>query len=90
MISFWSAKKLSSYLVRAKLYLTGRTVGSYKHGTKCCEVYINVNKTSIFTSTMTGETYIINHSFDCNKRCFVYLLTCNKWKLQYVGQTTCR
>ena len=39
-----------------------------------------------FTSTVTGETYIINYRFDCNERCLVYLLTCNKCKTQYVGQ----
>ena len=87
MISFRSARKLSSYLVRAKLYPTERTVGSYKCGGKRCEVCINVNETSTFTSTVTGETYIINHRFDCNERCLVYLLTCNKCKMQYVGQT---
>ena len=35
----------------------------------------------------SDETYIINHRFDCNERCLVYLLTCNKCKMQYVGQT---
>ena len=84
MISFRSARKLSSYLVRAKLYPTERTVGSYKCGGKRCEVCINVNETSTFTSTVTGETYIINHRFDCIERCLVYLLTRNKWKMQYV------
>ena len=34
MISFRSARKLSSYLVRAKLYSTYRTVGSFKCGGK--------------------------------------------------------
>ena len=34
IISFQSARKLSSYLVRAKLYPTKRTVGSYKCGGK--------------------------------------------------------
>ena len=28
----------------------------------------------MFTSTVTGETFIINHKFDCNARCLVYLL----------------
>ena len=57
MISFRSARKLSSYLVRAKLYPTERiVVGSYKCGGKRCEVCINVNETSSFTSTVTGET----------------------------------
>ena len=32
VISFRSARKISSYLVRAKLYPNERTVGSYKYG----------------------------------------------------------
>ena len=87
MISFRSAGKLSSYLVRAKLYPTETAEGSYKYGEKRCEVCINVNETSNFTITVTGETYIINHRFHCNDRCLVYLLTCNKCKTLYVGQT---
>ena len=80
IISFGSARKLISYLVRAKLYPTKRTVGSYKCGGKRWKVCINVNETSTFTSIVTGETYIINHRFDCNERCLVYFLTCNKYK----------
>ena len=80
-------KKLSSYLVRAKLCPTERTIGSYRWGGKRCEVCINVKETSTFTSSVTGETYITNHRFDCNERYFVYLLTCDKSKMQYVGQT---
>ena len=87
MISFQSARKLSSYLVRAKLYPTERTLGSYNWDGKRCEVRINFNETSPLTSTATGEPYIINHRFDCNERCLVYLLTCNKCKMQNVGQT---
>ena len=56
MISFRSARKLSSYLVRAKLYPTERAVGSYKCGRKRRGVSINVNETSTFNSTLTGET----------------------------------
>ena len=72
MISFRCAKKLSSYLVKARLYPTERTIGSYKCGGKRCVVCLNVNATSTFTSTVTGETYIINHRFDCNERCLVF------------------
>ena len=36
---------------------------------------------------MTNETYKINHQFECNKKCLVYLLTCKKCLKQYVGQT---
>ena len=52
-----------------------------------CEVCVNSNETSTFTSTVTGETYIINHRFNCSEKCLVYLLTCNKCKTQDVGQT---
>ena len=72
LISFRSARKLSSYLVRAKLYSTQRTVGSYTCGAKRYEVCINVNETSTFTNTVTGETYI-NHRFDCDEKCSVYM-----------------
>ena len=38
MISFLSSCKISSYVVRAKLYQLERTVGSYKCDKKLCEV----------------------------------------------------
>ena len=84
MILFCSARKLSSYLVRAKLYPTERTAGSYK---SVVENFLNFNEASTFTSIVTGETCKINHSIDCNERCLVYLLTCINCKTQYVGQT---
>ena len=88
MISFRSARKMASYFVRAKLYPEEWTKGSFKCGSKRCEVCLNVNETSTFTSTVLGETYIINHKFNCNDKCLVYLLTCNCCKKQYVGQKT--
>ena len=66
MISFRSARKMSSHLVRAKLYLEQRTKGSFKCGSKRCEVCLNVNETSTLASTVSGETYIINHKFNYN------------------------
>ena len=76
MISFRSAKKLSTYLVRAKLYPTERTVGSFKCNGKRCQTCLNGNKTDTFTGTTTGETYKINHQLNCYSKCLVYLLTC--------------
>ena len=87
MISFRSARKLSSYLVRAKLYPEERVKGSLKCSSGRCEICLNVNETSTFTSTVTGETYVINHKLNCNDKCLIYLLTCNCCKKQYVGQT---
>ena len=87
MISFCSARKMSNYLVRTKLYPEEGTKGSFKCGSKRCEVCQNVNETSTFASTVTGETDITNNKFNSNDKCLVYLLTCNCCKKQCVGQT---
>ena len=69
MVSFKSARNLSSYLVRAKLYPLNRSVGSFKCKKPRCEVCINVIETDTFTSAVTGETFKINHRFDCDEKC---------------------
>ena len=48
---------------------------------------IVVNETENFTSTVTKKTYKINHKLDCNDKCLIYLLTCKKSLIQYVGKT---
>ena len=47
MVSYQSARKLSSYLVRAKLYPIERKVGLCKSNGKRCEVCKNVLETDI-------------------------------------------
>ena len=32
-------------------------------------------------------TYKINHYFNCDSKCLVYIITCHTCKLQYTGQT---
>ena len=88
MISFRSARKLNNYLVRAKAYPIERTVGSFKFNKKCCEICKNVNITDSFTSSVTQNTYKINHKFNCDDKCFIYLLACKQCLKQYVGETT--
>ena len=61
MASFRSARKISSYLVRTKLYPLERRVGSFKFGARRCQVCLNVTETEMFTSTSTNQTYKINH-----------------------------
>ena len=86
-----SAKKFSSYLVRAKLYPSERTVGSCKCSGKRCEVGDNITETSTLTSTVTPTTpkYLQHESliFNCSEKCLVYLITCNKYFKEYFGQT---
>ena len=49
MVSFRSARKLNSYLVRAKLYPLERMVGSYKCKNKRCQVCNNITEADSFT-----------------------------------------
>ena len=87
MVSLWAAQKLSSYLVRAKLYPLERSVGSFKCNGKHCQVCINVTESNTFSSSVGKKEYVINHSFNCYEKCIIYLLTYNKCKMKYVGKT---
>ena len=57
MVSYRNARKLSSYLVHAKLYPLERKRGSYKCRSSRCQVCNNVEETEIFSSTVTWQTY---------------------------------
>ena len=69
MISFRSSGKISSYIVTAKLYPLERTVESSKCGKKRCEVCDVISEADTFSSTVTGESFKINHKFNCNYKC---------------------
>ena len=87
MVPFRSARKIKDYLVRAKLYPLQRNVGSRKNIKSRCEVLNNIERTDLFSSTVTGEAYKNNHYFNCDSKCLVYLITCRTCKIQYTGYT---
>ena len=87
MVSFRSARKLSSYLVRAKLYPLERRVGSYKCRCNCCQVCHSITETEMFICNNDQRSYKINHNFGCYEKCLIYLLTCNCCQIQCAGQT---
>ena len=82
MIFFCSARKLSSFLVRVKLYPLERTVVSIQCKGEQCQTCHSVK---LVTSTTTGKTFKINHKLNCNG--LVYHLTCNVYLKQSVGYT---
>ena len=75
MVSYRSLRKISSYLVRAKLYPLDRVVGSTKCGNKRSEVCMNVSNTNTFVSSATGETYKIDHKLTCDDNCLISVLS---------------
>ena len=51
IVSYRIARKISSYLVRAKLYPLEKKVGSEKCGKPRCKVCLNIQETDTFTSS---------------------------------------
>ena len=43
--------------------------------------------TDVFQSFVTKVSYRINHKFDCDSKCIIYLFSCKTCGLQYVGST---
>ena len=84
ILSFRSAKKIKDYLVRAKLYPLEWNVGSIKFSKSKCAIILEVQ---ISFLAVTGVTYKINHYFNCDSKCLVYLITCCAFELKYTGQT---
>ena len=87
MVLFRTSRKLSSYLVRAKLYPLGKTVGSRKCSKTRCKVCENVKNSDTFRSSVTSETFKINHRLTCDDKCLVYLFTCKTCSKEYTGET---
>ena len=53
-----------------------------------CATCTHLNCSKYFTSTKSGTTYTIRHSFTCTSSNLIYLVTCKKCNKQYVGLTT--
>ena len=65
MVSFRSFRKISSYLVRAKLYPVEKSVGSFNCKISRCQICAYVTETYSFISAVKTATYKINHRLDC-------------------------
>ena len=86
MATFLSARTLSSYFVRTKLWPMKRMTGSCKSNGKHYPVCMNVNETTAFTHLVTHETCKINHRLHCDERFLIYLITCNECLKEYMDQ----
>ena len=75
LVSFRKARKISSYLVRAKPNPLERTVGSKKCGKSRCEFCLNIEETNTYMSTTTAKSFKINHKLNFDDNCLIYLFT---------------
>ena len=62
----------------------------YSYKAKRCDLYTNyfIKETSSFFSTKTSKVYPIKQTVNCNSDKVIYLATCKKCTIQYVGSTS--
>ena len=86
-ISFRCGYSLRSYLVRAKVYPLIREKGTFCCGKSRCETCCNIKQTDTYKSFVTKKVYKINHAFNCDSKCLIYLFSGKVCGIQYVGST---
>ena len=83
-MSFRTACNLRIHLVRSKLYPLKQTTGFYKCNTPRCQVGKHVKECYEVSSHVAKETFKINHCFECNSKCLIYLMFCKVCEKQVV------
>ena len=86
-ISFRTGYSLCNHLVRSKVYPLVRDKGTFCCGKGRCETCFNIKQTDTFESFVTKKVYKINHSFNCDSKCVIFILSCKVCGMQYVGST---
>ena len=89
-VAFRKPKSLGDYLVCAKVDSHGPrdlVLGTVKCSSRRCEVCKYMDENSHFKSSQDDRRYSINYNLNCNSSNVVYLITCKKCSLQYVGST---
>ena len=64
--------------------LSRKSVCGSKHGCKTCTMF---DRSTTCKSSYTGREYSIGRNLHCGVENIVYLVTCRKCKIQYVGET---
>ena len=80
------ATNIRSILVSSDMMKTEGIRGSHPCGQNCVTCKL-LNPCTSFTSTATGEKYNVTGSYTCKSISVIYLITCKKCNIQYIGQT---
>jgi hypothetical protein len=97
-IVFKKGQTISSMLVRAKFYSqnkhtldrtenTKRLNTTDKCLTRLCQCCHAIDVNSNFISTTTKQSHQIKTNMNCNTNGIIYLITCKRCNVQYVGET---
>ena len=80
-------KCLKDILMHSELKGPGVIKGCVKCQDRRCRVCDFLDEDTCFESEVTGNNFVINFKMDCNSDHVVYLLTCAKCAMQYIGST---
>ena len=90
MLAFAQPPNLRNMLVRAKhpSKVNAPRIMVGMHKCNSCPVCELISTTKEFRSNVTDESHKMKGEFNCNTVGVIYLITCNKCSIQYVGQTS--
>ena len=89
-VSFRSGYSLRKHLVRARVYPLFRERGRFCCWKRRCETCCNIKQMDTFERLVTKKVYKINHYFNCNSKCLIYLFSCKVSGIQHVVSTVDR
>ena len=89
LIAFHRPRSLKYFLVRAILTPTpSKLPGNYPCGAPRCKTCPILKVTDEFSRHMTGQLFKVKFHVSCKSSKIVYLITCRRCGLQYVGETS--
>ena len=87
LIAFRRPRNLKDFLVRATLTPTpSKSPGNYPCGAPRCKTCPILKVTDEFSSHTTGQLFKVKFRASCKSSNIVYLITCRRCGLQYVGE----
>ena len=87
VIAYKRPKNLQDSLTHSTLKTSCVSGKSNKCNRSRCTHCKSIIETNLFNSTTTGETFKLRVNGNCASSDVIYLITCKKCKIQYVGQT---
>jgi hypothetical protein len=88
MIAYRRPRNIRDILVKTDMKTNNNKAGSYPCRKFKCQTCRLMSSGNTFKSSITGKTYNIIGRFDCTSSYLIYLITCKKCLIQYVGQTS--
>jgi hypothetical protein len=86
-IAYRRPQNIKDILVKTDVKQDKLTPGSHPCRQRRCQTCPFMNSTNEYTSTTSNITYRIKGHYDCHSISVIYLITCQKCGIRYVGQT---